>query len=65
MKPTFTNLEITRLAYSDSPNDAEQNNESVSREYHLLKKMQNIVDQCISEPSQQSIDKIMAALKSI
>ena len=65
MKPTFTNLEITRLAYSDSPNEITGKYESVNGEYHVLKKMQNIVDQCFSEPSQQSIDKILAALKSI
>ena len=66
MKPIFTNLEITRLAYNEvSPNDFFENRNFAAREYKLLKKMQRVVDQCLLEPSQQSVDKIMAALKSM
>ncbi|MBC7388919.1 MAG: hypothetical protein H7329_06900 [Opitutaceae bacterium] len=66
MKPTFTNLEITRLAYNEAfPIDLSENQSFAEREFKLLKRMQKVVDNCLLEPSQQSVDKIMAALKSM
>jgi len=65
MKRTFTNLETTRLAYNEVSLERTSNQLHLdSSELQMLKRMQNIVDQCLLEPSQLSIDKILSALKS-
>ena len=67
MKQMFTPLELTRLAYSEVPKNMPLawNDDDVNKEFALLKSMQNKVDSCLIEPSQKSINKILAALKSI
>jgi hypothetical protein len=64
MKPTFTHLEITRLAYNEASHETSTQN-STEREYRLLKKMQQKVDACLAQPSQDSVNKILAAMRSL
>ena len=66
MKTTFTQLENTRLAYNEAnPKlDGIFERNAANKEFALLKKMQSKVDSCLVQPSQNSIDIILAALKS-
>ena len=66
MKTTFTNLNNTRLAYNEVPQKANSSFETNStEEYFLLKNMQSKVDRCLAQPSQTSIDAILATLAKI
>ncbi len=64
MKPTFTHLEITRLAYNEASHETNIYN-STEREYRLLKKMQRKVDSCLAQPSTDSVNAILAAMRSM